>query len=88
MFVSPYKASKIVNDKLTEMGIEKKLPPQMFYTYTKKNYIRSTLIEGKTMISIESLDEWFNKYTKKHHNIATNNNEETNIDENQLALEI
>lgn len=60
--MTPYAACKIVNTLLKEMGSQKVLPPQMFYTYVKKNYIKNT--DGK--ISVEDLNEWFKKYTEKH----------------------
>lgn len=59
--VSPYKAAQIVNTLLAEAGVEKILPPQMFYTYTKKGYIPAT--DGK--ISLEDLQVWFEKYLAK-----------------------
>lgn len=59
--VSPYKAAQIVNALLAEAGVEKTLPPQMFYTYTKKGYIPST--DGK--VSLEDLQVWFEKYLAK-----------------------
>ena len=60
--MTPYAACKIVNTLLKEMGSKKVLPPQMFYTYVKKNYIKNT--DGK--INVEDLNEWFKKYTEKH----------------------
>lgn len=68
---TPYKASKIVNALLEEMGIEKVLPPQMFYNYVKKNFIK-TNNEGK--IEEEELRRWFEKYVsrlqEKNNNIS------------------
>lgn len=60
---TPYKACKIVNALLKEMDIEKVLPPQMFYNYTKKNFIK-TNDEG--LIEEEELRRWFEKYVSKN----------------------
>lgn len=59
--LTPYGAAKIVNALLAENGIEKVLPPQMFYTYVKKGYIPST--DGK--ISPTDLATWCDKYIAK-----------------------
>lgn len=59
--VTPYGAAKIVNELLKEKGIEKVLPPQMFYTYVKKGYIPST--DGK--ITSTDLATWVEKYITK-----------------------
>jgi hypothetical protein len=63
---SPYACAKIVNIWLAEDGIPKKLPPQMFYTYVKKAYIKSVSDEkGKILVTDEALKTWYDKYTKK-----------------------
>jgi hypothetical protein len=63
---SPYRCAAIVNIWLAEDGIQKKLPPQMFYTYTKKGYIKSLKDEaGKILVTGEALKTWYDKYTKK-----------------------
>jgi hypothetical protein len=61
MNMTPYAACKIVNNMLKEMGIEKTLPPQMFYNYVKKNFIKND--NGK--INEKDLLEWFTKYSNK-----------------------
>jgi len=60
--VSPYGAAKIVNAYLKEAGVDKILPPQMFYTYVKKGYITS--VEGK--VNAANLNEWLVKYLTKN----------------------
>lgn len=83
---SPYQCATLVNAQLRDLGIEKKLPPQMFYTYTNKGYIASQRDENnKVKVSHEALTQWFTKYIAKHHN---NINTESNIDSNQLTLDI
>jgi uncharacterized protein YbjT (DUF2867 family) len=71
--VSPYKAAGIVNALLLAEGIEKVLPPQMFYNYTTAR-IRADkaplipvveVAEGKYEISLEGLGEWATKYIAK-----------------------
>jgi len=59
--MTPYAAAKIVNAMLAEAGVEKTLPPQMFYTYVKKGYIAST--DGR--VTVEALAEWAEKYIAK-----------------------
>ena len=67
--VTPYKAAKIINERLIKDGVEKVLPPQMFYNYTiarvrsgKKPFIE---IDENNKISMKSLNEWYNKYVAK-----------------------
>ena len=51
--MSPYAACKLINARLKVDGVDKVLPPQMFYTYKKKNYIDFT--------SEESVIGWYEK---------------------------
>ena len=60
--VSPYSCAKMVNEYFKAMELEKILPPQMFYTYVKKNYIKSN--EGK--VNSIQLNEWLEKYLAKN----------------------
>lgn len=85
---SPYQCAKVVNDQLHTMGIEKKLPPQMFYTYTSKGFIPSHKDENnKVRVNHEDLVQWFTKYVNKNHK-GSNDTETNNIDTNQLTLDI
>lgn len=67
--VTPYKAAQIVNALLLADGIEKVLPPQMFYNYTtarvraNKNSFIALDEDGKIVLT--SLNEWYTKYTTK-----------------------
>jgi hypothetical protein len=64
---SPYQCAKVINEELASKGIDKILPPQMFYTYTKKSYIKSFRNEAnKVLVKHEDLVEWFVKYCKKN----------------------
>lgn len=84
---SPYQCAKVVNNQLHTLGIEKKLPPQMFYTYTSKGFITSHRDENnKVRVTHENLVQWFTKYLEKNH--KTHTTTETNIDTNQLTLDI
>jgi hypothetical protein len=40
--LTPYACAKIANETIKERGFEKELPPQMFYNYVSKGYIKST----------------------------------------------
>lgn len=85
--LSPYQAAGVVNTWLKDLEIEKKLPPQMFYTYTKKAYIKSELVGGKVKVSREDLRDWFdNKYIPKNHPDKVVKPSE--VDENQLTLDV
>jgi hypothetical protein len=72
--VTPYAAAKFVNAKLAEAGIEKVLPPQMFYNYTTariragKNALIACVTDeaGKTMIEQAALETWLEKYIAKN----------------------
>lgn len=66
--LSPYACAKIVNAALAERGVEKVLPPQMFYTYVKKAYIETT---DKKKVSMVNLQVWFEKYFAKLTNAKT-----------------
>jgi hypothetical protein len=85
--MTPYKAAKIVNAALVTEGIEKVIPPQMMYTYANKGYVKSVTVDGKKRITKDGLDEWLvgyiNKLTGK-----TIEETDTNIDENQLTLDL
>jgi len=80
--MTAYAASKIVNGWIAEKGVDKKLPAQMIYTYVKKGYITSVEKDGKRLVTIESLSEWFGRYANKH--FPTGQVE--TVDENQLEL--
>lgn len=62
--ITAYAFNKIVNRELAAMGIEKILPPQMHYTYYKKNFIKP---EAQTEIGAA---EWAYKYASKHYAAA------------------
>lgn len=63
--MTPYKAHKWVNDQLKELGIEKKVPPQMLYTYVTKGYIKSHVVDGKKRVTNQQLADWFAGYVTK-----------------------
>lgn len=88
-FVSPYACAKIVNEWLKEDGVEKKLPPQMFYQYTsdKKGYIKTVLTdEGKKCVDTDDLRSWYDeKYMKRAAVVEVD--EDVEVDENQLELD-
>jgi len=61
--MTPYAACKIANAAFAAAGLDKVLPPQMFYNYAKKQYI-PTNEDGK--ISEADLEAWIAKYLTKH----------------------
>lgn len=85
---SPYKATTVVNGWIAEAGVDKKLPPQMLYTYVNKGYIASTVVNGKKVVTVEALRTWFTeKYAPK--NLGLKKDEDTvEVDPNQLSLDI
>ena len=84
--MTPYAAAKIANAELVEAGIEKVLPPQMFYTYTKKGYIESTEVAGKRVVTRVQLDKWLKGYIQKLQAKDTDTSAEQ-VDEDQLELD-
>ena len=69
---TPYAAARVVNAALAEAGVEKTLPPQMFYNYTtariragKAPLIEAVEKDGKVMIAEEALGAWLTKYLAK-----------------------
>lgn len=84
---SPYKATNLVNTWIAEAGVEKKLPPQMLYTYVKKGYIASETTEaGKQVVTEGALRTWFDtKYAPKNLGVKVESDE---VDPNQLTLDI
>lgn len=61
--LSPYACAKIVNAELKNLNIEKTLPPQMFYTYVNKGYIKS----ADKKVALEDLQTWFVAYVQKNY---------------------
>lgn len=59
--LTPYAAAKLVNEQLKKDGLDKKIPPQMMYTYTSKGYIPST---DKKIDEVD-LMKWYVTYKAK-----------------------
>jgi hypothetical protein len=76
--VTPYQAAKLVNAELAKRGVEKTLPPQMFYNYTaaKLNAGKNPMIpatkdeNNKVWIEQADLAVWFEKYYTKNYTTA------------------
>jgi hypothetical protein len=64
--MTPYAAAKVVNKWIKDDGITRQLPPQMFYTYTRKNMIANVEVDGKRWVSEDDLRSWYNKYSAKN----------------------
>jgi hypothetical protein len=78
--MTPYAASKIVNATLKTEGLDKKVPPQMIYSYVSKGYIKSVDVDGKKRVTEETLQEWLVKYVAK-----LSNKVETEIVETEIV---
>lgn len=67
--MTPYKAAKYVNEELKKAGLDKRIPPQMMYNYTKArvNANKKPFIEfdEKNGVNEKSLVEWTKKYIAK-----------------------
>lgn len=59
---TPYTACKFVNAELKARGIEKVLPPQMFYNYVSKGFIKA---DSEKKITADELAQWFDKYVAR-----------------------
>ena len=60
---TPYTACKVVNEALKKMGVDKVLPPQMFYTYADKGMLNNEA--GTRRVTGKQLQDWFDKYASK-----------------------
>ena len=63
--LSPYKLCKITNVILSDLGVDKTLPPQMFYNYTKNGMITGT--KGEKEITPTQGQKWVEKYLTKNY---------------------
>jgi hypothetical protein len=68
--VNPYGAHKLVNAWLADRGVDKEIPPQMMYNYTRGQIRkgRKPMIkydEATNSIQVTDLAEWFEKYVTK-----------------------
>jgi len=63
--LSPYACAKVINPELEALGLPT-LPPQMFYQYVSKGYIKSFIAaDGKRKVSELELAKWFEGYLTK-----------------------
>lgn len=67
--MTPYAAAKVVNAVFESQGLEKRIPVQMMYNYTKGrlNQNKKSFIEvdDKGLITPEGLKAWMVKYFTK-----------------------
>jgi hypothetical protein len=96
---SPFEAAKIVNAALKEQGLDKQLPPQMFYNYTKtatstkkdgtksvrKPLIPTIEVDGRRRITQDVLTAWLQKYVTKLQTPAAETNESEQVTESVEA---
>jgi hypothetical protein len=59
-----YKMSKIVNTQLELRGL-KKIPPQMIYQYISKGYIKSSEVNGQSLVHPITCEHWTRRYITK-----------------------
>jgi hypothetical protein len=60
--MTAYQLAKLVNEALESAGIDKRIPPQMIYTYVRKGYIK---VDEAKRISVEEADRWMTGYLTK-----------------------
>lgn len=67
--LTPYSAAKFVNESLKKEGIDKVIPPQMMYNYTKArvNAGKTPFIkfDEKTGVDVKDLERWTKEYIAK-----------------------
>jgi hypothetical protein len=72
--ISIWTCHKLTNLALSELGVNKELPPQMFYNYTKSRLNKNLkpLIpcvmgeDGKVSVEKEDFEKWLAKYLEKN----------------------
>jgi hypothetical protein len=63
---TPYQGHLAVNQMLEAAGVEKKIPPQMMYTYRAQERFASTIgADGRYELDTESFIEWASSYVAK-----------------------
>lgn len=69
MSMTPYAAAKVVNALLAEAGVDKVLPPQMFYNYTTARIRQDKApfipVDENNKITEDGLKAWAEKYLAK-----------------------
>lgn len=67
--MTPYAAAKVANAALAAAGVDKVLPPQMFYNYTsariRKGKAPFIPVDAEGRITVEGLQGWLAKYLVK-----------------------
>lgn len=67
---SPYQCAGVINKELAARGFDIQLPPQMFYTYVNKGYIKSFERNGRKLVLDVDLAKWFEVYLQKKADLA------------------
>lgn len=68
--VTGYKAAQMINESLKQVGLPS-IPPQMVYTYLRKGYIPSVIVNEKVRVTVEAVEEWTVGYITKKAEKAT-----------------
>jgi hypothetical protein len=66
--ITPYYAAKVANVVLAANGFDKKITPQMFYTYAKKNTIETVEVGGKKYFVGSAFKAYLDKYVARLQN--------------------
>ena len=61
--ITPYKAMRLVNAALAELGVDKELPGPMLYTYVQKGYIGG--VKNAKRTTRKDVAAWFEKYVTR-----------------------
>jgi 3-methyladenine DNA glycosylase Tag len=59
--LTAYQVAKAANKALEARQL-KAIPPQMVYTYVRKGYIKSAVVNGQNMVSLQDAEAWITKY--------------------------
>jgi hypothetical protein len=81
--ITPFYAAGVTNALLAEQGDERRVKPQMMYSYHKKGTIAATTVEGddKKYFDGDAFKVWLDKY------LAGSATSGTRIDVTELAAQ-
>lgn len=65
--ISPYKVAKIVNAAFQALGVDKKIPPQMMYNYSKNGMLVKG-IKGIKELDKDQVTAFVTKFVNKYAN--------------------
>ena len=83
---TPYGVAKLLNDTFTANGIDRTVPPQMIYNYTKNGMINGTKYPKTAGVTFDedTVKAWIIKYIEKNYKVTvsfeTDTTEEDNVE--------